>query len=271
MVVCLTALILVATMSVGLRIVTAGPAGKRAGDDLARPAIYTRHQTLLPQVWAIPELHGRSGEAQARQPPIHAAALQRPHEQRGRLLAPDLCGPLWTTYRQPQTAPEWHSTAPRRHARGSGFRYSVSELPAHLLAELQAVRRPGATPGAAPAGTGATGTGTGAQGTDTAGTGTDSQQVPTGDTPTILGGNIIGVGSKINQASVIVYEQAKNYRLFEFIWDPSKDMAIVSSQGAPIGTPAGTPGQTPTGSQPNPMNPQPNPPLQPPNPNPPQQ
>ncbi len=55
---------------------------------------------------------------------------------------------------------------------------------------------PGATPGAPASGTG---TGTGAQGTDSSGAGTDSQNVPMGDTPTIIGGNIIGVGSKINQ------------------------------------------------------------------------
>lgn len=87
-----------------------------------------------------------------------------------------------------------------------------------------------------------------------------------GDTPTIMGGNIIGVGSKVNQSSVMVYEKAKNYRLFEFIWDPSKDMGIVSSPGAPIGTPAGTPGQNPMGSQPNPLNPPPGPPTANPNP-----
>ncbi len=121
-------------------------------------------------------------------------------------------------------------------------------------------------PGSSP-GTTATGTGIGAQGTDT-GTGTDSP-VPTGDTPTIMGGSIIGVGSKINQRSVMVFEKAHNYRLFEFIWDPSKDMGIISSPGAPIGTPAGTPGQNPTGAQPNnPMNPPPTPPTAVPNPNP---
>src|SRR5882762_6381785 len=43
------------------------------------------------------------------------------------------------------------------------------------------------------------------------------------DTSTIIGGNIIGVGSKVNKRSIMVYEKAKNYRLFEFIWDPSKD------------------------------------------------
>jgi hypothetical protein len=115
---------------------------------------------------------------------------------------------------------------------------------------------PGGTPGAP--GT-ATGTGTG--------TGTDTQAVPTGDTPNIVGGSIIGIGSKINQSSVIVFEKAQNYRLFEFIWDPSKDLGIgVGGQqiGTPLGTPPGTPqpGQSPTGQPPtgigqppNPLNP----------------
>src|SRR2546426_7012212 len=33
---------------------------------------------------------------------------------------------------------------------------------------------------------------------------TGSQSVPTGDTPTIMGGNIIGVGSKVNKSSIII-------------------------------------------------------------------
>jgi hypothetical protein len=45
-----------------------------------------------------------------------------------------------------------------------------------------------------------------------------------------MGGNIIGVGSKINRRSVIVYDKAKNYRLFEFVWNPSKDMANALNQ-----------------------------------------
>jgi hypothetical protein len=44
------------------------------------------------------------------------------------------------------------------------------------------------------------------------------------DSP-VMGGNIIGVGSKVNKRSVIVYDKAKNYRLFEFVWNPSKDLA----------------------------------------------
>jgi hypothetical protein len=146
------------------------------------------------------------------------------------------------------------------------------------------ISAPGTSPGGIASGTGssATGTGTGAPGTDTAGTGTgtdasatgtDAQAVPTGDTPTIVGGNIIGIGSKINQKSVIVYEKAKNYRLFEFIWDPSKDLGLSGGAGTPIGTPTGTPGQNPTGTQTNPLNPPQIPPTSAPtpNPNPPQQ
>jgi hypothetical protein len=136
---------------------------------------------------------------------------------------------------------------------------------------------PGAAPGAAGApgtGTGATGTGTGAQGTDTTGAGPDAQAVPTGDLPTIMGGNIIGIGSKINKPSLMVYEKAHNYRLFEFIWDPSKDMGVGAAPGTPIGAPTGTgaPGQNPIGSPVNPLNPPPAPPTAaPPNPNPTQQ
>lgn len=108
--------------------------------------------------------------------------------------------------------------------------------------------------------------------------GTDTNGLPTGDTPVIVGGNIIGVGSKINQQSVIVYEKAKNYRLFEFIWDPSKDtfgmgqpgMQTGTGLGQPIGQPLGQnpfgqqpgqPAQNPFGQQPaqNPTNPPQNP------------
>ncbi|HKW58006.1 MAG TPA: hypothetical protein VJN42_11680 [Candidatus Acidoferrum sp.] len=115
----------------------------------------------------------------------------------------------------------------------------------------------------------ATGAASGAQSADSSGTAPD-QGAPLGDTPTIIGGNIIGVGSKINQSSIIVYEDAKNYRLFEFIWDPSKDLAMALNPGNPTGAPAGASGQNPSGTlpgitpQPNP--PQPNPPI--PNPNP---
>jgi hypothetical protein len=94
------------------------------------------------------------------------------------------------------------------------------------------------------------------------------------ETPTIIGGNIIGVGSKVPERSVRIYEKAKNYRLFEFVWDPAKDALAISGQG---GTQVGTPvtpgqgqGQPPFGapSMPNPINPAQNPQQPPSNPNP---
>ena len=93
------------------------------------------------------------------------------------------------------------------------------------------------------------------------------------DASNTVGGNIIGVGSKRDKGSIIIYEKAKNYHLFEFIWDPSKDaLAIGGQPGTQIGTP-NAPGQGPGqgfggqggfGTQPgNPM-PQPSgPPLTP--------
>jgi hypothetical protein len=75
------------------------------------------------------------------------------------------------------------------------------------------------------------------------------------DTPTIIGGNIIGVGSKIAGRSVIVYEKATNYRLFEFIWDPSKDATIAGQPGMQTGTGLGqTPGLNPAAAPPVPAN-----------------
>ena len=84
-----------------------------------------------------------------------------------------------------------------------------------------------------------------------------------------MGGNIIGVGSKVNKKSVIVYDHAKNYRLFEFIWDPSKDtfgigqpgMQTGTGLGQPIGQPVGPPPGTPMNPQ-NPPQPQPQNPQQ---------
>jgi hypothetical protein len=85
------------------------------------------------------------------------------------------------------------------------------------------------------------------------------------DTSTIIGGNIIGVGSKINKRSIMVYEKAKNYRLFEFIWDPSKDNLGVGQPGMQTGTGVGQPpGQTPFGPAQNPTTPPQNPPQNPP-------
>src|SRR6266446_73134 len=84
-------------------------------------------------------------------------------------------------------------------------------------------------------GTNATGTTGTPSGTDQSSS-SDQQAIPSGDTPTIMGGNIIGVGGKINKSSIIIYDKAKNYRLFEFIWDPSKDNLMSGQPGPQMGT-----------------------------------
>jgi len=98
------------------------------------------------------------------------------------------------------------------------------------------------------------------------------------DSP-VIGGNIIGVGSKINKRSIIVYDKARNYRLFEFIWNPSKDLANALNQqmNAPNQNPQGTGpaqsgfGQSGFGQQNNPPAIPPGPPTAAPAQNPPQQ
>ncbi len=84
------------------------------------------------------------------------------------------------------------------------------------------------------------------QNTDASGAMGSLQPVDLSDTTSVIGGNIIGVGSKINKKSIIWYDKAKNYRQFEFIWDPAVDALT----GQRIGSmPAGNP--NPFGTQPN--------------------
>jgi hypothetical protein len=110
-------------------------------------------------------------------------------------------------------------------------------------------------------------TGSGAPGTVPSNTDQNggTGEIPSGETPTIMGGNIIGVGSKVNHPSVITYDKARNYRLFEFIWDPSKDPITLGGTGTQIGAPGvGIPGQTPFGmTPPGETNPSGQPPLNP--------
>jgi hypothetical protein len=61
----------------------------------------------------------------------------------------------------------------------------------------------------------------------------------------LVGGNIIGVGSKVNKASIIWYDKAKNYRQFEFIWDPSKEAVNGGAAAGVLGVP---PANTQNGS-----------------------
>jgi len=98
----------------------------------------------------------------------------------------------------------------------------------------------GATPGApGVAGTAQTpGAGPGDTGSFSTPTSLSASDSPT----SIIGGNIIGVGSKRDKGSIIIYEKAKNYHLFEFVWDPSKDTMAIGGTGTQVGTP-NAPGQ----------------------------
>jgi len=62
------------------------------------------------------------------------------------------------------------------------------------------------------------------------------QPLGTMDASSVIGGNIIGVGSKIDKPSFMWYEKAKTYKEFEFIWDPSKDLRVGGASRG-IGTP----------------------------------
>ena len=72
--------------------------------------------------------------------------------------------------------------------------------------------------------------------------------VPSDLPPPIMGGNIIGIGSKVNKQSFVWYEKARNYRLFEFVYDPTIDVIT----GQRIGT---FPGQIPGAVTPGTVNP----------------
>ena len=275
LVVFLTALVVVGTMSIGLRILTEGRREKEQemiwrGKQYTRGIkLYYRKLGRFPNSMddlVKPKIGNLRFMRQAYKDPMNK------EDGTWRLIYVGPAGNLIGSLKPPQGGIQMPVPGGQAGAAPGSSIGSFGSQPAPAGGIATPVNAPGA-PGT---GTGTTGTVTGAQGTDTTGTGTDPQSVPTGDTPTIVGGNIIGVGSKVNQSSVIVYEKAHNYRLFEFIWDPSQDIGIAAAPGAPIGTPAGTPtgtpGQNPTGSQPNnPFSPPQTPPTAAPNPNPPQQ
>jgi len=81
----------------------------------------------------------------------------------------------------------------------------------------------------------------------------------------VIGGNIIGVGSKVKQSSLRIYQGGDTYEQWEFIWNPMQQVAIPGQQAsantnAP-GAPAGPQltGQPASGTTPSPNNPSPTP------------
>jgi type II secretory pathway pseudopilin PulG len=125
---------------------------------------------------------------------------------------------------------------------------------------LQPLSPPGATLGATTGTNQAPGTGPAGQQTNTATTANplESQPQPLGGT--VLGGNIIGVGSKIKQPSIRVYLGGDTYQQWEFIWNPTGQMALpgqtpVNPNVNPTSAPSGTNPNGPEGQQPQ-QNPQ---------------
>jgi hypothetical protein len=74
----------------------------------------------------------------------------------------------------------------------------------------------------------------------------------------IIGGNIIGVASKVKQSSLRVYDGGDTYEKWEFIWNPQGQIAIPGGQ---VPQTPGAPGvtvptqQPPPGTSPTPSNP----------------
>jgi type II secretory pathway pseudopilin PulG len=133
---------------------------------------------------------------------------------------------------------------------------STSPFGALGSAVQSALSTPGATPGTGTPATGATGTGT--PGATTPGTSQTNPQSSTGSTlapdslagqsqplgGAVIGGNIIGVGSKIKKPSLRVYKTWATYQEWEFIWNPTLQ-GTIPGQGAAV-----APATAPTGQQP---------------------
>src|SRR5260370_25384686 len=66
-----------------------------------------------------------------------------------------------------------------------------------------------------------------------------SSQQPSafGTDGTIIGGNIISLASKVNRASIKVYDSGTTYRAWEFIYNPSRDVTPIGQTGVVVRTP----------------------------------
>lgn len=114
----------------------------------------------------------------------------------------------------------------------------------------QPVGQPGQPPAGVTPQVGAGGAGPQRPATGPAGFGSPS---PAGSGGQVVGGNIIGVGSKVPQQSIRIYNGGQTYREWEFIWDPSRDAVAGVPGGAPGGQPGGItqpPGGRPLGGPP---------------------
>jgi type II secretory pathway pseudopilin PulG len=100
--------------------------------------------------------------------------------------------------------------------------------------------------------TGQTGAG---QSTGSAATPDSLQSQPQPLSGNVIGGNIIGIGSKVKEDSLLVYKGGASYDEWEFIWNPQQQIGP-PGQAAPVnpavpGNPAGPGQQQPTFSIPS--------------------
>ena len=121
-------------------------------------------------------------------------------------------------------------------------------LPGSAAAQNQA---PGAL-GAGMPGAGAPGIGAPGQSTNPVAAANPLESQPQGLDGEVLGGNIIGVGSKIKKPSIRVYLGGDTYQQWEFIWNPVGQVGVPGQ--APV-NPTGNPTGAPNGAAPNANNP----------------
>src|SRR4029077_13337428 len=80
---------------------------KGRSDDLARQAVRARYQALLQEARPLPDVGGRSHQAEVGLPAFHAPGVRRSDEQDGRLLEDDLRWSGWAADRQLETAADF--------------------------------------------------------------------------------------------------------------------------------------------------------------------
>lgn len=116
---------------------------------------------------------------------------------------------------------------------------------------LQPLAPPGPAPGAAP------GAGQLGQQTNPAAAANPLASQPQPLDGTVMGGNIIGVGSKIKKPSLRVYLGGDTYQQWEFIWNPTGQIAVPGQAPAnPNANPTAAPNATnPNAAYPNGINP----------------
>lgn len=121
---------------------------------------------------------------------------------------------------------------------------------------------PGTAPGAAPGMNGAPSVGQPGQQTNPAAAANPLASQPQPLDGTVMGGNIIGVGSKIKKPSLRIYLGGETYQEWEFIWNSTGQIAVPGQAPAnPNANPTTAPnganpnGAVPSGTNPNGANP----------------